>query len=78
MNAAKVMTEDIIQKFNQFINMIDKKIIEFIDLNDSKLTERISSIDWVVYFLFCKIILRPCTQYIFGKKEDTEPWRYLN
>jgi 8-oxo-dGTP diphosphatase len=33
---------------------------------------------WVVYFLFCKMILRPCIQYIFGKKEDTEPWRYLN
>ena len=36
------------------------------------------SLNSVVYFLFCKMILRPCTQYIFGKKEDTEPWRYLN
>ena len=25
----------------------------------------------VAYVLFCKMILRPCTQYIFGKKEDT-------
>ena len=30
------------------------------------------------YVLFCKMILRPCIQYVFGKKEDTEPWRYLN
>ena len=32
----------------------------------------------VAYVLFCKMILRPCTQHIFGKKEDTEPWKYSN
>jgi hypothetical protein len=32
----------------------------------------------VVYFLFCKMILRPYIQYTFGNKEDIEPWRYLN
>jgi len=30
-----------------------------------------------VVFLFCKMILRPYIQYVFGKKEDTEPWRYF-
>ncbi|MFZ3148073.1 MAG: hypothetical protein WA137_03445, partial [Methanothrix sp.] len=48
--------------------------------NDDALADALSELPamMVAYFLFCKMILRPYIQYVFGKKEDTEPWRYLN
>lgn len=40
------MTEKLIQQFNQFVKIIDKKVIEFINLKDNELTKHISSIQW--------------------------------
>lgn len=38
------MPEKVIQKFNQFIEEVDKKIMEFIGLNNKRLTQNISRI----------------------------------
>jgi len=43
------MTEKFIQQFDQFIKIINNKIIEFINLQDNKLTKHISSIQWELW-----------------------------
>jgi len=49
------VAEKIVRQFNQFIEIIDKETMRFINLKDSKLTKHISIIQWELWKNYKKI-----------------------